>query len=91
MRDFSSIMKEYVSSIKENMDTIEPVSRVYADVNANKDRSYWDYRNYKIKYHDNSRYKVSKSPNDVVTPCRCLVSDREKASSYFFRFINGLF
>ena len=83
MRDFSSIMKEYVSSIKENMDTIEPVSRVYADVNANKDRSYWDYRNYKIKYHDNSRYKVSKLPNVVVTPCRCLVSNREKNIKLF--------
>ena len=85
MRDFSSIMKEYVSSIKENMDTIEPVSRVYADVNANKDRSYWDYRNYKIKYHDNSRYKVSKLPNFIVTPFICLVCNLIKISNYFFQ------
>ncbi|KAJ6250628.1 casein kinase ii subunit alpha-3 [Anaeramoeba flamelloides] len=37
---------------------IDDISRVYADVNENKPREYWDYEKYKLTYGRQNKYQV---------------------------------
>jgi len=54
--EFECLRKNSVAIVKPK----RLVSRVYANVNSKKPRSYWDFKNFEINYSENSRYKIGK-------------------------------